>query len=221
MEKKLIFIDIDNTMYDSSQYRSKMFKKIGEQFAKEGITNGETVAHAVYESFRAEGLGFFDPEKFVELCIAKTGAKKTKPADISAIIYSPEMLKGNFYAEVQDVLVRLSKIGTLGIYSQGIHSLQKAKIDEILHFFHADLIFVVRSKKETAGDIFKEFPDAKIYFIDDALPILQKVKSGHTNVFTIWIQRGRYAAVQQPIEGFVPDAIIDDLSKAAEIINKN
>ena len=61
----------------------------------------------------------------------------------------------------------------------------------------------------------------KIYLVDDKPNVISDVKKFMPNVFTIWIKRGPYLDRAKKIDGFKPDATIDNLMEVVEIVKKS
>lgn len=219
--KKLVMLDIDNTLFDSGSYRNKFFKDIALLLKREkNIVEGEQLVSSIYDRLRVK-LGMFSPHKFVDQVIKETAIAPSLREEITEKIFSQRSLKNNMHIEVQHALLVLEKLAELGIFSQGDLLLQKAKIEEIKHLFALDNVHIVENKIDVFKKIFSMYSGYKIFFIDDSLPILFEVKKLYKDIFAIWIKRGRWAEKQKDIPGFRPDAIILNLTEAEELVKNN
>lgn len=139
-------------------------------------------------------------------------------------IFRESQFKKHFvYEEVCDVLSKLSKIATLGIFSEGETEFQinKIKKTRIKKYFSKNHIYIVGEKEIHLQEILIKYKDNRFFLVDDKLSILHKAKETFPYIFTIWIKRGKYAQNQKSIEGFIPDAIIESLKDIISVINNN
>lgn len=146
--------------------------------------------------------------------------------DIDYTLFNTDIFKSSnlqefkIYDEVKNVLEKLSSVAILGIFSEGEEVLQKKKLLEtqIGDHFIKEHMYIVAKKENELEKILETYKNHTIFLIDDKLTILYKAKSTLPHLYTIWVKRGRYAENQEPIEGFVPDSQVDDLTDIVEII---
>ncbi len=140
--------------------------------------------------------------------------------DIDNTLFNTEKLKKSdltlfeLYDEVRDTLTKLSKVATLGIFSQGEIAFQNKKLQEtnIQHYFSEEHKHIVEYKIGVMQEVFEKYKNKrKVFFIDDWLDILHAAKKTDPSVFTIWIKRGQYAHTQEERIDFTPDAIVKNL----------
>jgi phosphoglycolate phosphatase-like HAD superfamily hydrolase len=150
--------------------------------------------------------------------------------DIDNTLFNTEKLKKShltiyeLYDEVKDTLKELSKIATLGVLSQGEIAFQNKKLQEtdIKHYFAEEHKHIVEYKIDQIKDILGIYKsNAKIFFIDDWLDMLQVAKKSDPDVFTIWMKRGEYAHSQEIHSHFTPDATVTDLQEVISIIRNS
>ncbi len=217
-KKKLILLDIDNTVFDSGAYRVTLFERICEELGhnekKEDFVRS---CHELADTM-VRGTGMFDTEKFVDTILEKFHVSVDKRADIVAHLYKPEYTKLHVHAEVMDVLDRLSQLGELGILSQGEDRFQRTKLVSFLRYLSSEHIHIHLDKRSQMESIFERYLDYDVYYVDDMLIMLAAAKKADAKVRTIWIKRGRYAHAQPELEGFLPDATVLDMSEAEEAI---
>lgn len=217
--RKLVLLDLDNTLFDSSSYRKKLFYNIA-QLLKDGETKDvEGICRDIYDELRSR-LGIFSPKEFVDELVRRTKVKESLNKEIFSLIFSRKSLSNNIYSEVLEFLTESARFVEIGILSQGIEELQMAKLGEISHYFHNNYIHIVpRKHKRILKSVLSKYKGYKIIFIDDALPVLYEAKKIKPDLLVIWIKRGRYAQTQKDIKGFTPDAIILNLKEALPIIS--
>lgn len=215
--KKLIILDLDNTLFDSTSFRTKLFQKIGKTLGRgTEVEKIVLLCQGIYESLIGE-FGLFDPDIFLEKLLLKI-RKQNKREEIMKLIFDSKSLKTHLHQDVMSTLTTLSSVGEIGIFSQGEARLQQAKLAPLVHLLRSDRIHITRDKKSQMSKIFKSYKGYKIFFIDDMLPMLHQAKKIKSDIVTIWLKRGRYAQKQKPIFGFEPDAEVTDLRKIVKII---
>lgn len=140
----------------------------------------------------------------------------------TALFKKTNFSRYSLYEEVPGVLSELSKKFILGIFSQGEETLQNSKLKatKIDHFFHKEHIYIESEKEEKIKVIGEKYKDARLYMADDKLPLLFLMKKHYPRIFTIWIKRGVYAENQDPLPGFTPDAIMENLSGIIPLIGQ-
>lgn len=217
--KKIVLLDLDNTLFDSSSYRKKLFYNIAQLLKDGEVKNIEKLCRDIYDGLRSR-LGIFSPKEFVEELIKKTKVKKSQKSKIFSLIFSRKSLSNNMYSEVSDFLTQAAKLGEVGILSQGVDEIQRAKLSEISHYFHNKHIHIVaRKHKITLEEVLSKYKHDRTVFIDDSLPVLYDAKKIKPDIKVIWIKRGRYAENQKDIEGFSPDLVILNLKEALPMIS--
>ncbi len=146
--------------------------------------------------------------------------------DIDYTLFDTDHFKGSLftehriYKEVRDVLGKISKVGTVGIFSEGDIMFQKTKLKntDIEKYFGKNNTHIVLDKLSNLGIVLRKYRNRKIFFIDDKLNVLHEAKKLLPLVFTIWIKRGLYARNQKEISGFKPDAAITNLKEVVNLI---
>jgi len=130
--------------------------------------------------------------------------------------------KYSLYDEVLKVLSELSKITTLGIFSQGELDFQKTKLKntKIDSFFKEENVHVFKDKELNFAQIFTKYPDYKIFFVDDRLDLLFSAKKNFPAISTIWIKRGPHAKNLTEIENFSPDKTVSNLQEIVKFVVK-
>lgn len=124
------------------------------------------------------------------------------------------------YEEVVNVLNGLKNIADLGIFSKGESGFQKKKLEKtgIVSLFEENNIHIFDDKDINLSSVLKKYKDRKVFMVDDKLSILYSAKKLLSQVITVWVKRGPYAAAQEPIEDFVPNAQVENLSEIVKIV---
>lgn len=127
------------------------------------------------------------------------------------------------YEEVMRVLDSLNSLATLGIFSKGEIEFQKIKLEKtgMAKFFKEENIHIFDDKDINLIQVMDKYKDSKLFLVDDKLGILYSAKKHMPQVVSIWVKRGPFAKVQQPILGFNPDAEVENLSEVVKIIKNS
>ena len=206
--KKLILLDLDNTLFDSPSYRKSVFTKLGNV----------ALCQKIYDKMLDE-FGYFLPKMFVE--ILSSQLKGAKKKEIMGVIFNQKNFRDNLHKEVLTSLKILIGLGEVGIFSQGDKKFQHAKISHFIHLLNNKHINIVKNKKSQMVDVLRNVETYKIYFVEDMLSMLQMAKKIQPPIVTIWMKRGRYAENQKAIPGFTPDAEVKNLSEVVKIVKEN
>jgi len=202
--KKLILLDLDNTLFDSPSYRKLVFTKLGNV----------VLCQKIYDKMLDE-FGYFLPKMFVEILSNRVRGVREKAM---GIIFDQKNFKDNLHKEVLTSLKILIELGEVGILSQGDKEFQHAKISHFKHLLSSNHINILKNKKSDMVDVFENIQTYKIYFVDDMIDMLETAKKINPQITTIWMKRGRYAGSQKEIPGFTPDAEVENLSEVVRII---
>lgn len=127
------------------------------------------------------------------------------------------------YEEVKRILMRLKAVARLGIFSKGKTQFQKTKLSKtgMLKFFKENDIHIFDDKNANLMDVLEKYKNSKLILVDDKLGILYSANKHLPQITTVWIKRGPYAQIQEPIEDFTPSATIDSLSNLFNIVLSN
>ncbi len=132
-----------------------------------------------------------------------------------------KLRKHVLYKEVKEVLEKVSKFASLGIFSEGDLDFQKTKLlkTDIKNYFKEDFIHIMIKKDDEMQKIIAKYKDKMVFLVDDNLDILYKTKRLSPSIFTVWVKRGKYAKYQKPIDGFKSDAVIKTLQELISIVS--
>lgn len=134
-----------------------------------------------------------------------------------------ELQNHSAYIEVEEVLKKLSEMARLGIFSEGENGFQREKLKKtgIGKYFQEADTFIFSKKEEQLGSVLQNYEGMKIFLVDDKLNVLYNAKKMNPSIFAVWVKRGIYAQNQAPIEGFTPDAIVENLIQIPKIVSVN
>ena len=158
--------------------------------------------------------------------------QNTKPVVLFDIDYTlfdtrkfkdSQLQKYNIYAEVMEILVQLKDIANLGIFSKGETGFQKTKLKKtgMLKFFKENNVHIFDDKDANLKNVLEKYKGSKLFLVDDKLGILYSAKKHLPQIITVWVKRGPYAQIQEPIENFVPSVTIENLSSLYSIVSSN
>lgn len=131
-----------------------------------------------------------------------------------------ELKSFTVYEEVADALGEIGAFAELGIFSEGEEDFQKAKLIEtaIDSHFRDTHVHIVKKKNDVFPEVLDQYKKSTLFLVDDRLEVLFKAKKHMPEMYAIWMKRGPFAEDQKPIEGFSPDATIDDLRMILPIV---
>lgn len=153
--------------------------------------------------------------------------KKIILFDIDYTIFDTDIFKKSLlvdyvlYEEVHEILLKLSKIASLGIFSEGDIVFQRKKLHEtkIEKYFLEEHMHLVAHKNEVIEKILNKYEnEGEIFLIDDKLTILFQAFKYHPEIYTVWVKRGIYATNQKPIPGYKPFLEVENLREIIPFI---
>lgn len=213
--KKLILFDIDNTIFDSLSFRKDVFEKVSKALHRAGTKKSAEEVEKIVDEL-IEKYGFFDPEMFVKLLEHLSQTDKQKIKDI---FIDREGMKSFVYKEMITLIAKFTKLGEIGILSQGETKYQLAKFASISNHFRPERIHIAFNKMTEMVTIFEKYGNYKVYYVDDLLSMLAAAKEIRSDIVTIWSKRGLYVNKQKT--PFKPDLEIENLTQAYHFIKNN
>lgn len=217
MKNKVIFFDIDYTLFNTEAFRNRVYQKLQQLTLKYSLEEIIALAMRVYDNLREAGS--FKVRPFSEEFVRLSGAD-IPVETVEAVWWDRDILLASLYGETEETLQALEKkgIATLGIFSSG-GKLQREKIHTLTHFFKEEHIHIHMVKDDHLPQILPRYEGKQIFFIDDYIPVLEKIKAFNPHIITIWIKRGRLAEKFVPSETFSPDFTIATLHEVFPIID--
>lgn len=213
MLKKIILFDIDYTLFDTTKFKQLILEAL---LPVVKAIDFEKLDEVYYE---VRKYGAFEPALFAKFFEEKYETPVSED-EIKELWYNPQLLKQAIYPEVVSVLDNLQKKEDLilGIFSAGTPAFQHAKIASLEHFFSETDIHIAPSKDTILDEVVKTYKTYTVVFIDDFVPVLQKIKHSDMNAKTIWMKRGKFAEQAEIPEGFCPDITITNLTEIIPLI---
>jgi FMN phosphatase YigB (HAD superfamily) len=176
----LILFDIDGTLFNSNHFG----KLIRAEFIKILGVEEDNLVRTIADYYAAlEHYSDFDPETITDF-VAKRYTVDKKLLD--EVFWGEDVIyKESLYEETIDVLNKLHKTSTLGIFSQGNSALQDRKLKAcgIIKYFKEDYIFV-RTRKLSDEAIALLPREAMV--VDDNHDVIVTISSF---VKAVWINR--------------------------------
>lgn len=209
---KVVFFDIDYTLFDQKKFRKKIYQAISAILK---LSKNEIVK--VGEELVRTKVGVFDPEVFAKRLTKFFGREHYKKR-ITNLFYNDNLMQSCLYKESQKAVEDLQKKALIVIFSKGKDVFQRAKISAIKPLLEDKHIHITTNKYETLPKLIKRYKKKKLYLVDDALDVLHAAKRLNLEIFTIWVKRGEFAEKQKPITGFESDAVISNLKEALTLI---
>jgi len=204
---KLVFLDVDRTLFDLLKYRYFMKKKISEETGMDGITEEE-----IYNQTKTD-KEVFVPDYYLSLLSSRVD--KQIHDDTRNSLFGSSVLMEYLFPDVSHFLEQASNITKLGILSKGDESFQKSKLDSFKNLLESDKIYIFKDKKTEAQNVISQNREFKIYLIDNDPETLEAYKDADSSWTTLLIER------YDPLEyNGVFDFKIESLLSAVEIINK-
>lgn len=129
----------------------------------------------------------------------------------------------NIYDEVMGVLMQLSGLANLGIFSKGENEFQKIKLKKtgMMKFFKQNDVHIFGDKDANLIGVLGKYKNSKLFLVDDKLGVLYSAKKHMPQAIAVWVKRGPFAKSQKAISGFTPDAEVENLSEVVKIVKEN
>lgn len=216
--KKLVLLDLDNTLFDSSSFRKSLFEKIGNIYAKgKEAKNIAVICREIADDLVVE-FGLLDPRIFLQRLGSRMGRRGE--GAVLKLIFDVKYLATHVHKEVVAVLGKLAKFGEIGIFSQGDGRLQRAKLQSFKHLLHRGRIHITRDKKSHMRKVFQLYKGYKIFFVDDMLAMLYEAKKLDPKIVTVWMKRGSYAEKMKELPGFSPEVVVTELREVVKVVRE-
>ena len=177
---RIIFFDIDKTLFDREKYLSNFFKLLENNY---GLDKSQVEEIGDYYREIKEEYGYFSSEAF----LARIYKKYPELSEKLDYYFSAENLDNYLF----DDLKTLSELEgyRIGIFSKGDKVLQKAKIVKIENLIEQNLIYIYHNKLEKLSEVLDKHNDSEVILVDDNLTVLINAKELNKNVKTFLIDR--------------------------------
>lgn len=180
MNNRIIFFDIDKTLFDREKYLGDFFKLLESEH---GLSKHDVDEIGDYYRYVKEEYGFFSSEAFLAR-IYKNFPNLNEKLDY---YFSQENLDSFLYEDCK--ILSEIKNSRIGIFSKGDYAFQKAKITSFENLIEEDLIYIFHNKLEKIQEIISNFSDSELIFVDDNIAVLLKAKDINPKIKTILIDR--------------------------------
>ena len=172
--------DIDLTLINSNEYKNRTLNALATYTHKS--TKEVEIIREQYLRSLATSKDFHPKElaKWMSMALGNNSD------NIYELIWNKKILVGLCYDDVEEVLVKLGKNNTLGIYSEGFEDLQKLKLEanNLLKYFDPKWVYITRRK---LGDV-RLHTLGKVTVVDDNYKICEVLKD-YEDVDVYWLNR--------------------------------
>lgn len=182
MEKQLILLDFDKTLFDvKTFFEVYLFPALEKEFQINRETF-EDISKEYRENLTKSTQ--FSPLGWVE--VAKSHFDINVEVFLS-ILDTPEFYVKSLYPEVIPTLTELSHDYVLGIYSEAVKEWQMKKISlsGIINYFDQNLIIL--SEDKTSDLVIDSIP-ARAIVVDDKIEVVAALKR-REGIYPVWLNR--------------------------------
>ena len=181
MRQKIIFFDIDRTLFNSENFLENFYKRIFEVYS---LTPEEIVKiKDLYHSSKAV-KGYFIPSIFLENIV--NSYSQIEANKLKSIFNS--LIEKNLY-EDSNVLMDINSFAQIAFFSKGDEEFQKEKIKRFMKVVNINDVHILPDKIKEIGKIFSNYSNFKIFLVDDEIEVLQNAKEKMDFVTTILMDR--------------------------------
>lgn len=181
--KKIIFFDIDGTLFDVSLFINLLHQKLIDRF---GLTSQDiSKLKILYDEVKKEN-GYFLPSSFFSKITNHFPSVDEK--GIEEIFQSIDLFEKSVYKDTS-VVKNLADLAIIGIFSQGEENFQKSKIAFLNALLNRDNVYIFPNKINQMKQAFNKYTGYEIFLVDDNLNVLTKAEDAYPNVYVILIDR--------------------------------
>lgn len=180
---KIIFFDIDGTLFDPKLFLENFYVKLSEKFVLGNEFHDKL--QTIYEQTRNE-KGYFIPSFFLEKIIKNF--PQINIDELKKIFWDIDLFKKSMYKDTS-ALIDLFNLATIGIFSKGEEEFQKYKISFIKNLLDNKNVYIFPNKIEKISKVFGSYVNYKVFFVDNDISVIEKAKNLAPNVFAILIDR--------------------------------
>lgn len=203
MDKQLILLDFDKTLFDIKSFFEKyFFPALGREF---GVSE-ETLSD-ISKDYRGTLTKStqFDPEGWIKIASSRLNID---PNEIRTLLFTPTFFERSLFPEVIPTLIELSHDNVLGIYSEAVYEWQMKKIElsGLINYFEQRFISISEDK---VSDIVIDQIPVKAIVVDDRLEVIAALKR-RKGIYPVWLNR-------QGLQGMPSVMEIRDLSQILRV----
>lgn len=185
--RKIIFFDIDGTLFDVSFFINLLHKRLIDRF---DLTDQDIMKlQILYAEVKKEN-GYFLPSSFLSKIMKHFPSVDEK--GLEEIFYSIDLFEKSVYKDTP-VIKSLANLAVLGVFSQGEENFQKRKIAFLKGLLNDSDIYIFPNKFNQIKQVFGKYDGYEVFLVDDNIDLLIRVKSVYSNISTVLIDRdGRF-----------------------------
>lgn len=182
MEKQIILLDIDKTLFDVNAFFSKNVWPAVEEDLKISRAKLDKVSK-IYQGTLSKNTEF-DPKGWMSVARKELGDKAN---DIKDYIYNPDFFVDSLFNEVIPALNELKEDYTLGIYSEGIEEWQRKKIElsGLNNYFEQKYIII--SPNKVSEIVMGSIPKGST-IVDDRSDVVLDLQTVD-DIYPVWLNR--------------------------------
>ncbi|MEK9176536.1 MAG: hypothetical protein AAB520_03770 [Patescibacteria group bacterium] len=181
--KKIIFLDIDGTLFNVSVFINLFHKKLVERF---GLTDKDILElRTLYDDVKKEN-GYFLPSLFLNKITKRFSSVNEK--QLEEIFNNVDLFEKSVYKDTS-VIKSLADLAIFGVFSQGEEMFQKRKIAFMKNLLDDGNVHIFPDKLRQAKQVFNKYGGYEIFLVDDNLNLLTEVRSMYPNISVILIDR--------------------------------
>lgn len=183
--QKIIFFDIDGTLFDVSSFLNLLHQKLIDQL---GMTSQDiSKLKIIYDEVKREN-GYFFPTSFLTKIVSNFQlVDKTR---LEKIFWGIDLFEKSLYKDTLAV-GDLAKLAKIGIFSKGEVEFQKKKLSFLNISIDDQDIYIFPNKVDKIREIFGKYENYEVYLVDDNLEVLREVKN-LTSVNLVLIDRNNH-----------------------------
>ncbi len=179
--KKIVFFDIDKTLFDSSRFLTHFFEELSKSF-KTGERNEDF--KRIYEETKNEA-GYFIPEIYLKKILETFPSINKKT--LETIFWDGKQFEKSLYEDAFSI--NFLKNAAIGIFSTGDYAFQMKKLDFIKDIVEGHNIYIFPNKLEHTSEVLANYKDYEVTFVDNALDVLIAIQKVSHKVKLILIDR--------------------------------
>lgn len=183
--KKIIFFDIDGTLFNVSSFINLFNQNLISSF---GLKDKDIdQLKSLYDEVKKEN-GYFLPSSFLDKISDRFSFidKKT----LKENFYNVDLFDKSMYKDTS-IVNFLADSAIIGIFSKGEVDFQKRKIVFINNVLDKNKIYIFPNKIDEIREVFEKFEEFEVYLVDDDLDVLREVKK-LTKVNPVLIDRNNH-----------------------------
>ncbi len=183
MNDKIILFDIDGTIFNDSFFIDEFYKNLVKAF---GLTDQNIKKiKSIYEDSKKEN-GYFLPSSFLNKITQQfPSIDKNK---LQKIFWNIDLFNKSVYKDTE-IIKSMGNLVVIGIFSKGDREFQNYKLSFIRDLLDTEDTYIFTNKIDKLPQVLGNYPDYKIYLVDDDIDVLIKAKELDPDIFAILVDR--------------------------------